>query len=151
MLWYPLGAGGPELLPPGVHKQKGLPKGFDRRETAYGDWLIVDAPSRVLGLGGVLFAVMLHDMAQSGYRFWYGRTVVPDNLRLYERLYHQKGRANLIGTWQDGPVTRIGFVGDLRGHWTEELLRVSLDGKPELISLVGQTRAGGSIQDDAGP
>jgi hypothetical protein len=136
MLWYSLEAGGPGLLPPDDQAEGGLPPGCTSREVAYGDWLIVDATSRVRGLGGALFAIMLHDMARRGYHFWYGRTVVPDNLGLYQRLYHQKGRADLVGTWQDGPVTRIGFLGDLRGGWTEQLLRASLEGRPELAGLV---------------
>jgi hypothetical protein len=136
MLWYSLEAGGPGLWPPDDQEQRGLPPGCSPREIAYGDWLIVDAAARVRGLGGVLFAMLLHDMARSGYHFWYGRTVVPDNLRLYELLYHRKGRANLIGRWQDGPVTRIGFLGDLRGGWTEHLLRASMGGRPDLASLI---------------
>jgi hypothetical protein len=133
MLWYSLETGGLELLPPDDEKQRALPHSCSRREIAYGDWLIVDASSRVRGLGGVLFAILLHDMARSGYHFWYGRTIVPDNLALYERLYVRKGRAHLIGKWQDGAVTRIGFLGDLRGGWTEALLRVSMEGKPDLL------------------
>jgi hypothetical protein len=135
MLWYPLEAGGPGLLPPEGPQQRALPAGCSLREIAYGDWLMVDASSRARGLGGVLFALMLDDMARSGYRFWYGRTVVPDNRGVYERLYHRKGRARLIGEWRDGGVTRIGFLGDLQGGWTEELLRASLEGKPDLQTL----------------
>jgi hypothetical protein len=135
VLWYSLEAGEPGLLPPDDQKQRALPREHSRREIAYGDWLIVDGSARVLGLGGMLFAIVLHDMARSGYRFWYGRTVVPDNRELYERLYLRKGRAHLIGTWRDGAVTRIGFLGDLRGGWTEELLRASLEGKPEVSFL----------------
>jgi len=135
MLWYSLDAGGPGLLPPDDPKQRSLPHGCKLREIAYGDWLIVDASSRVRGLGGVLFAIMLNDMARSGYHFWYGRTVVPDNLELYERLYVRKGRAHLIGKWHDGGVTRIGFLGDLRSGWTEALLRASLEGKPDMLTL----------------
>lgn len=135
MLWYPLRTGGFELLPPGEETQRVLPPGCSLHEIAYGDWLIVDAPSRAHGLGGVLFAIMLHDMARSGYSFWYGRTVVPDNLGLYERLYLRKGRARLIGKWQDGAVTRIGFLGDLRGGWTQALLQASLEGKADLRHL----------------
>lgn len=140
MLWYPLEAGGSDLLPPGDRRQRALPPGCSAREVAYGDWVIVDAVSRVRGLGGVLFAIALHDMERSGYRFWYGRTVVPDNLELYERLYLRKGRAQLIGRWQDGAVTRIGFLGDLRGGWTEALLRDSLEGKPDVLHWSGTER-----------
>jgi len=135
MLWYSLRAGGPGLLPPDNRKQGALPRVTSLRDVAYGDWLIVDASSRVRGLGGALFALMLHDMARSRYRHWYGRTIVPDNLELYERLYVRKGRARLVGEWQDGPLTRISFMGDLEEGWTEELLRSSLEGKPALSSL----------------
>jgi hypothetical protein len=134
-LWYSLEAGGLELLPPDDRDQGGFLRGCSRREIAYGDWLIVDASCRVRGLGGVVFAIVLHDMARSGYRFWYGRTVVPENLALYERLYLRKGRAHQIGKWQDGAVTRIGFLGDLRGGWTGALLRASLEGRPDLLTL----------------
>jgi hypothetical protein len=133
MLWYSLEAGGLELLPPDDRTQRALPPGCSLRDIAYGDWLIVDASSRVRGLGGLLFAMLLHDMARSGYRFWYGRTVVPDNRDLYERLYRRKGRAELIGEWQDGAVRRIGFLGDLQGGWTEALLQASREGGPELL------------------
>ena len=47
-------------------------------------------------------------------------------MRLIARLRH-------IGKWQDGAVTRIGFLGDLRGGWTEALLRASLKGMPDLL------------------
>jgi len=136
MLWYSLEAGGPGLIPPEHRRQQTLPGISVLRDVAYGDWLIVDASHRVRGLGGVLFAIMLRDMAKAGYRRWYGRTVVPENLGLYEHLYHRKGRANLISKWQDGALTRIGFMGNLEGGWTEDLLRISLQGKPDLSSLI---------------
>ena len=122
ILWYSLRAGGPNLLPPDYRAGAALPDGCSASEIAYGDWLIVDASSRVRGLGRKLFALTLNDMAQSGYRYWYGRTVVPDNRALYEKLYRRVGRASLLGEWEDGPVTRIGFLGDLRGGWTKALL-----------------------------
>ncbi|HSG28240.1 MAG TPA: hypothetical protein VLA34_07150, partial [Candidatus Krumholzibacterium sp.] len=78
MLWYALGAGGPGLLPPDDQSRRALPPGTAHGDIAYGDWLIVDASIRVRGLGGVLFAIVLDDMARAGYRYWYGRTVVPD-------------------------------------------------------------------------
>ncbi len=127
-LWYSLAAGGDDLLPPAFREEGALPEGCSRREIAYGDWMIVDRSSRVRGLGRALFAVVLNDMEASGYRYWYGRTVVPDNLALYEKLYLRKGRAALLGQWEDGPLTRIGFLGDLRGGWTKALLETSLEG-----------------------
>ena len=74
-LWYALPAGGLELLPPGYRERRALAENCTLAEIAYGDWLIVDASNRVRGLGGVLFATVLDDMAQAGYRYWYGRTV----------------------------------------------------------------------------
>ena len=82
----------------------------------------------------MLFAIVLDDMAQAGYRYWYGRTVVPDNRELYERLYRRKGRAELVGEWEDGSVTRIGFLGDLRGGWTRELLESTTNGTSDMIT-----------------
>lgn len=114
VLWYSLQAGGLELLPPAYRERGTVAEDATLAQVAYGDWLIVDASSRVRGLGGVLFAIVLDDMAKAGYRYWYGRTVVPENRDLYEKLYRREGRAELLGEWDDGPVTRIGFLGDLR-------------------------------------
>jgi hypothetical protein len=112
ILWYALPAGGPKLLPPDC-RESGLSVDCNLQQIAYGDWLIVDSSARVRGLGRFLFDTVLADMAAAGYRYWYGRTVVPDNRLLYEKLYHGVGGAELVGEWQDGPVRRIGFLGPL--------------------------------------
>ena len=125
ILWYSLQAGELDLLPLDCREEGSLPGDCSRQDIAYGDWLIVDTSSRVQGLGRALFGIVLNDMAESGYRYWYGRTVVPDNRALYEKLYRRMGRASLVGEWQDGSVTRIGFLGDLRGGWTKALLEAS--------------------------
>jgi len=135
ILWYALEAGGRELLPPGYREGRALTDDSTYAEIAYGDWLIVDASARVRGLGTVLFATLLNDMADGGYRYWYGRTVVPDNRALYEKLYRRKGRAELLGEWKDGRVTRIGFLGDLRGGWTRTLLESTLKDKSGRVFL----------------
>ena len=135
LVWYALHAGGPELLPPGYRERRALTDDCTRAEIAYGDWLIVDGSSRARGLGGMLFAIMLDDMARAGYRYWYGRTVVPDHRELYEKLYRRKGRAELLGEWEDGPVTRIGFLGDLRGGWTRTLLESTSRDAPGTVTL----------------
>jgi len=121
-LWYSLASGALDLLPPEYRAEEILLDGCRRCEIAYGDWVIVDASSRVGGLGFALFANFLDDMAEAGYRRWYGRTVVPENRALYEKLYRGRGRASLLGEWQDGPLTRIGFLGSLEGGWTKALL-----------------------------
>jgi hypothetical protein len=125
-LWYSLRSGGLDLLPPDYRTEDILIDGCGRGEIAYGDWLIVEPASRVRGLGLALFAMLLDDMAEAGYRRWYGRTVVPENQALYERLYRGKGRASLLGQWQDGPLTRIGFLGSLEGGWTRALVKERL-------------------------
>ena len=135
ILWYALQAGGPDLLPPAERDRRALTNDCTLADIAYGDWLIVDTANRVRGLGGVLFAIVLDDMAQAGYRAWYGRTVVPGNRELYETLYRRTGRAELVGEWQDGPVTRIGFLGDLRGGWTKTLLDNALRDHPGLVTV----------------
>jgi GNAT superfamily N-acetyltransferase len=133
-LWYSLEGGGLELLPP-ESREDGRLGEFERGDVAYGDWIIVDAASRVRGLGRALFAIALNDMAEAGYRGWYGRTVVPDNRALYERLYLRHGRAELVGEWEDGPLTRIGFLGELERGWTQTLLEAALRGCPRLEGL----------------
>lgn len=120
-LWYSLGSAGLDLLPD-YRGEEVLLDGCKRSEIAYGDWLIVETSSRVGGLGLALFATLLDDMAEAGYRRWYSRTVVPENRVLYEKLYRGIGRASLLGQWQDGPLTRIGFLGSLEGGWTKALL-----------------------------
>jgi hypothetical protein len=129
-LWYSLEGGDLDLLPPDCRESGGRLADWERCEIAYGDWIIIDATSRVRGLGRALFAVMLNDMAEAGYRGWYGRTVVPENRAIYDRLYLRHGRAELVGEWKDGPLTRIGFLGNLRGEWTRSLLEDSLLGCP---------------------
>lgn len=135
LVWYALQAGGLELLPPDYRERRSLTDEGTRAGIAYGDWLIVDGSSRARGLGGLLFAILLDDMARAGYRYWYGRTVVPDNRELYDKLYRRIGRAELLAEWEDGPVRRIGFLGDLRGGWTRTLLERTLRDAPGLVTL----------------
>ena len=122
--WYPVNSSPSALVPPA---QQAAAKILSKigEKAGYFDWLIVNPSTRHKGVGRYIFASTLKSIRDSGLKYWFARTIFPENKKLYETLYHQQGKADIIAKWNDGRLTRVAFLGNLEGKWLEKLVKTS--------------------------